>query len=73
MAITAGQPPEGTGASGNVSVAARAVPSVDAMRTSCRENAAAGAVATSAAAVATSRISTRLPGAVTAAKGSPGM
>ena len=34
MAITAGHPPAGAGASGSVSVAASAVPSVEAMRTS---------------------------------------
>ena len=71
MKITAGQPPVGAGASGSVSVAARAVPSVDAILTSWREKAPAGPDAISAAAIASSTTSIRLATPVTAAKGSP--
>jgi hypothetical protein len=73
MTMTAGQPPAGGVASGSVRVAASTVPSDDAMRTSCRENAPAGAEAISAAAVASTTTSARLGSPVTAAKGSPGM
>ena len=71
MKITAGQPPCGTAPSGTVSVAASDVPSAEAIVTSWRLEASAGADASSAATVASRTSRAPLVKPDTAAKGSP--